>query len=128
MDWKLLARTCKLKIIALCYCHNKPDCFRYHIGRNQVSLYLYKNAGGELLYVGIATDPIKRMRSHRSNSEWFKLAVSVEISWYEDRKAALRYEYAVAGITLHNIIRPKFGKWDKVKQFHMRFRKTEQWE
>lgn len=46
-------------------------------------LYRYYDSAGDLLYVGISVDPLKRRDQHRAKSRWFSLVASMtaELTW-----------------------------------------------
>lgn len=43
-------------------------------------LYTYYARGGELLYLGVAIDPLSRARNHRNASKWWKFVTDAEVT------------------------------------------------
>lgn len=74
--------------------------------RGPSSLYRYYDAGGRLLYVGIAKDPDKRRDEHARSSAWFPLAASRTVEWFDDRDSALAAERAAirSESPIHNVV------------------------
>lgn len=58
------------------------------------ALYRQFNASGDLLYIGIALDPFKRLLQHHRGSEWTSEQMTMTTEWYPSRQAALRAEKA----------------------------------
>lgn len=56
------------------------------------SVYIARAQDGSVLYVGITGVRIKRVGQHRQSSEWWRLAVSLELEHFPTRKAALARE------------------------------------
>lgn len=57
-----------------------------------VALYRHVDLNGELLYVGITTDPDRRWAQHREMSFWARFVADTSVHWLEDRDAARRAE------------------------------------
>jgi predicted GIY-YIG superfamily endonuclease len=57
----------------------------------RTALYRHFDADGELLYVGISLDTMRRLLQHKG-SEWQQEIAKVEIEWLPTREAALRAE------------------------------------
>lgn len=56
------------------------------------ALYRQFDAGGRLLYVGIANNPLRRTGEHAAEKPWFTQVVRIDIQWLPDRDAALEAE------------------------------------
>lgn len=56
------------------------------------ALYRYYDAGGELLYVGIANDPFRRMAEHRQGKQWWQQVKHLTLEHFPNRKEALTAE------------------------------------
>lgn len=66
----------------------------YHIKPKDKSTYLYRHFSGEgdLLYVGISCNALKRLNAHRVASPWFGDIASVQIQKFSTREEALTAE------------------------------------
>jgi hypothetical protein len=74
----------------------------------KTSLYRHYDAGGMLLYVGIASSHIARLKSHKGKAGWFWDIARIEVEHFASRADALAAE-AVAirdENPVHNIMRP----------------------
>jgi hypothetical protein len=82
------------------------------------TLYRHFDAGGVLLYVGVALSPTYRLSQHRDNSHWFDKIACVEIEQFADRQAALSAERhaIVAENPLHNKRRPRVDEKNRVTE------------
>lgn len=58
------------------------------------TLYRFYAANGDLLYVGIAKNPILRMQQHRADKPWWTAIASSTYTHYSSRAAALEAETA----------------------------------
>lgn len=61
--------------------------FRFY-REQKTALYRHFGDAGQLLYVGIASDPFRRLENHEHCSPWFWLVTRVEIEWHPNRGAA----------------------------------------
>lgn len=52
------------------------------------ALYRHFDLQGRLLYVGIASNVLSRMKSHRHRSHWHRRIVRIELTWFPSRAAA----------------------------------------
>lgn len=77
-------------------------------------LYRWFDAAGQLLYVGISSQPRTRTSQHVKTAPWIHLATRMELDpvAYEHRNEALRAEaHAITTESpIHNIARPKKAK------------------
>lgn len=66
--------------------------------RNPGASYVYRlfDANDTLLYIGIATAPLERWRSHYGTS-WWSTVVRAHLQFHEDRKSAERAEIEAIG-------------------------------
>jgi len=55
-------------------------------------LYRHFDAEGQLLYVGISLQSMKRLAEHKNNSDWFDEITRVDIEHFSDRNAAMDAE------------------------------------
>jgi hypothetical protein len=55
------------------------------------TLYRYYDAGGALLYVGIADDWQERLKTHQREAAWFGKATSLDIERPPPRKSPRAY-------------------------------------
>jgi hypothetical protein len=67
---------------------------------NRTALYRYFGRGGELLYVGITSNPMRRETQHKLGSRWFSSVHRRTIEWFGSLAEA-QYEEATA-ITQEN--------------------------
>jgi hypothetical protein len=58
----------------------------------KTSLYRHFDKDVNLLYVGIAYNPLIRLDGHRRQSSWFHDIASIRVEWYPSRKIAEMYE------------------------------------
>ena len=58
----------------------------------KTALYRYFSEAGQLLYVGVTSDPIARNASHAVNSDWHSQSVTRQIEWLGTREHALALE------------------------------------
>jgi predicted GIY-YIG superfamily endonuclease len=58
----------------------------------ETHLYRYYDEAGELLYVGVTGNLLKRQSQHRRNAEWFTTAASATFEHFESREMALEAE------------------------------------
>lgn len=59
---------------------------------NGTALYRFHDEAGRLLYVGIAYEPRKRLRDHKTHAAWFEQAASFSIEWFGSRGSAAAAE------------------------------------
>lgn len=57
-----------------------------------IALYRHVDARGELLYVGITSDPTRRWTEHLETSLWSRFAAATYVQWFHVRRAALAAE------------------------------------
>lgn len=79
-----------------------PDKLGMH--KKKTALYRHYNDQGELLYVGISLNPIRRVQQHE-NSAWWDEITRIEIERYENRRLALEAETAAIASEkpVHNV-------------------------
>lgn len=58
----------------------------------RVALYRHFDRDGVLLYVGVSQDPKIRRQSHSRHAVWHEFASREEVTWLDDRDAALEAE------------------------------------
>jgi predicted GIY-YIG superfamily endonuclease len=58
----------------------------------KTALYRHFNAQGQLLYVGITCDPVRRTATHFVNSDWAADLARIEVEWHDSKKAAIDAE------------------------------------
>ena len=56
------------------------------------TLYRLYGADGQLLYVGIADDPLSRLKQHRKDKDWFQWVANTSFQTFETRDEALNAE------------------------------------
>ena len=73
--------------------------------RCTVALYRWFNAEGQLLYVGISNDPIRRTDQHMADKDWMRDAIGSTLEWFPSRRSAFKAEKEAirAEKPLHNI-------------------------
>jgi predicted GIY-YIG superfamily endonuclease len=71
-------------------------------------VYWLYDADGELLYVGLTTNPLGRISQHRSRQPWGKEIDDYEVEWFPNRETAKSAERAAIHYDnpLHNVVRP----------------------
>jgi hypothetical protein len=76
--------------------------------RTPTSLYRHFDASGRLLYVGVSTNSIRRLKQHQ-RSHWFLDIARVEIEHFTNRKKAETEEARAIATEkpLHNVVLPK---------------------
>lgn len=57
-------------------------------GTGETAVYRLSDADGQLLYVGIARNPLGRWSSHADQHGWWPNVASFEVIWYSTRKEA----------------------------------------
>lgn len=63
--------------------------------RERTALYRFYDADGELLYIGITTDPDVRWACHESTSWWKEVdRMQTKVAWYDERAEAGSAEVA----------------------------------
>lgn len=60
----------------------------------RTALYRLYDADGQLLYVGISSNPDARWRQHASEKGWWSDVTTKSVEWFETRKSAHRVEVA----------------------------------
>lgn len=77
--------------------------------KGEVSVYRIFDSGGRLLYVGIATDPVRRIKEHRFEKSWWVDAATARIERFPGRPAAQAAEKAAIHSEgpLHNVVHSK---------------------
>lgn len=58
----------------------------------RVAIYRHFDRNGELLYVGITSDPDRRWQQHLEASVWARFVSDVTVHWLDDRNQARRAE------------------------------------
>lgn len=58
----------------------------------ETALYRFYDRFGDLLYVGVSWNPLRRWATHRSRSAWFDRASRVVVDVYSSEREALRVE------------------------------------
>lgn len=73
------------------------------------ALYRLHNKAGDLLYVGISGDPLRRWPEHAADKEWWPEVSRFSIDWFDNRPAALAAERDAirAEKPLHNVVHNK---------------------
>jgi predicted GIY-YIG superfamily endonuclease len=66
--------------------------------------YIAYSTSGEVLYVGLSSDPLKRLREHRKSSAWFVRCSRVECFRHPNRPDAARAEWQ-----LIKALKPRFN-------------------
>lgn len=61
-------------------------------GEVRTALYRFYDAAGDLLYVGITSDPWRRWREHVLTRPWYPRVKSWTVTWYENEEGARRAE------------------------------------
>lgn len=57
-----------------------------------VAMYKHVDEKGELLYIGISNDPVRRWHQHRETSLWAPFTTHIYLVWYRSRAEAQRAE------------------------------------
>ncbi|MEU1327219.1 GntR family transcriptional regulator [Streptomyces microflavus] len=70
----------------------------------RTAVYRLLNGSGELLYVGISVAPETRLKDHANRKLWWHWVAQADITWRENRKAALLAEEEI-----ERLERPRFG-------------------
>lgn len=73
------------------------------------AVYRLYDTEGELLYVGIATNPYNRVSAHRRRQPWGQLIADYTEEWFENREAAKKAEVSAIHHEdpVYNVIRPQ---------------------
>ena len=58
---------------------------------DQTSVYIYRTAGGEVLYVGMSISPFTRERDHRADKDMTRVS-SISLEWFDTRGDAAERE------------------------------------
>ncbi len=61
-------------------------------GPRPTVLYRHFDGDGQLLYVGISSNPFRRALDHKIRSTWMKRAAFTTYEWFGDRESALAAE------------------------------------
>lgn len=71
----------------------------------KTALYRHFNADGALLYVGISSNPLKRLDAHVKGSSWVQEIETVSLLWFDSREEASDAEREAISSEgpLHNI-------------------------
>jgi hypothetical protein len=56
------------------------------------ALYRLSDAAGELLYMGISDDPLRRWGEHAGDRQWWPSVANLSLEWFGSRPAALKAE------------------------------------
>lgn len=59
---------------------------------SKTALYRHFDAGGQLLYVGISNDALRRLCQHKDRSSWYEQIRRVDVEWLPSREEALAAE------------------------------------
>lgn len=59
----------------------------------KTGLYRYFNESSELLYIGIATNPLKRAITHRREKSWYPKIAKANLEWIPTRESAFSVEH-----------------------------------
>jgi predicted GIY-YIG superfamily endonuclease len=81
-------------------------------------LYKHYDSTGDLLYVGVSTNPFSRTKTHLRNSHWSRKISVITFEKFENKKEALEAEFKA--ITNEN---PKYniiGKVNYTKSVHIK--------
>lgn len=86
--------------------------------RERHYLYRHRDARGQLLYVGVALDPLRRQQWHKNHSAWFDRIARIDIEQFPSREAVLDAEaLAIARENpIFNQVRPDTRKRIKAMQ------------
>jgi GIY-YIG catalytic domain len=73
---------------------------------NPTCLYRHFDSSGQLVYVGIASDPFRRLSQHEKWSRWYDQIDTIKIERHPNRKAAEAAELEAIRTEkpLHNIV------------------------
>ena len=58
----------------------------------KTAVYRHFGAAGELLYVGVSNDALRRLCQHKDRSHWFEQIARVDVCWLDTRHSALAAE------------------------------------
>jgi predicted GIY-YIG superfamily endonuclease/DNA-binding XRE family transcriptional regulator len=58
----------------------------------RTALYRHYQADGSLAYVGVTSDPQRRLAQHVSKAEWVKTIATTEMQWFPSKELALAAE------------------------------------
>lgn len=85
----------------------------------KTALYRHYDVNGDLLYVGISLDAMRRLMQHRYKSDWYEEICSIDLEWHATREHALEAErqaieiedplFNVQGSTSRNRGRSRYG-------------------
>lgn len=94
-----------------------PPTVAEFLGPQPVAIYRHVDSSGELLYVGITSDPVRRWAQHRETSVWVRFVADTTVNWLKDRTTALRAEKQAIAIErpLFNVARPGGYEWERRK-------------
>lgn len=76
------------------------------------ALYRFYSATGQLLYVGITSNPGARFKQHQQDKPWWHDVAGISVEQHESRADALAAEARAIAVEnpQHNIQRPSIGK------------------
>lgn len=80
----------------------------------KTALYRHFDEAGQLLYVGISLNSMKRLRQHSAKAHWFTEISRVEIEWLPTREQAIKAEAKA--------IHHEKPKWNVVRPRHIELR------
>src|SRR5271169_4755187 len=66
--------------------------FKGWIGKAMTALYRAFDVNETLLYVGVSANPFSRIRTHKSQSRWWKKAVKITLDHFRTKESARRAE------------------------------------
>lgn len=58
----------------------------------KTALYRHFDADGQLLYVGISNDALRRLLQHKARAGWYQQIVRVDVQWLGSRELAIAAE------------------------------------
>lgn len=92
----------------------------------KTTLYRYFDCDGQLLYVGITGNNLKRQSQHRRSAEWLDLAATATFQHYDDRasaeeaeKSAIRLECPVYNIQYNRPSKDPFDLTESFAKYHL---------
>lgn len=75
---------------------------------SKTALYRHYDAEGQLLYVGVSKNPLRRNAQHASGADWMESVCNTHTEWFASRRLAETAERVAIDCEkpLHNIARP----------------------
>ncbi|MFF1499726.1 GIY-YIG nuclease family protein [Streptomyces sp. NPDC058316] len=72
----------------------------------RTALYRLRDDAGQLLYIGISEDPLRRWPEHAKGKSWWPKVVDLSLEWFASRDLALTAEVAAirSERPLHNVV------------------------